>query len=181
MRRYKLWRRDVRAGRRALRAYIGIMRRLLADVKARAAAGQLLESSVAGHLLRLRRPGGGADAVLPDDLLLPEVGVRQHSWRPENWHFRIGHEGLYHPIMQEVPAAVFCNEHCCTRRCFSLQERTPHRTQVHPLTPAHDAELMSRCFVPDSCICNRLCHLLFRPWRLTGAHLLSQAPGRCTW
>ena len=79
MRRYKLWRSDVRAGRRALRSYIGIMGGLLANVKARAAAGQLLESSVAGHLLRLRRPGSSAAAVLPDDLLLPEVGVREHE------------------------------------------------------------------------------------------------------
>ncbi len=34
--------------------YHALMRNLLADVKARAAAGELLDSSVAGHLLRLR-------------------------------------------------------------------------------------------------------------------------------
>ena len=73
LRRHKLWRADVRQGRRALRAYTGIMGRLLADVKARAAAGQLLDSSVAGHLLRLRAPG--SNGPLPDDLLLPEVAV----------------------------------------------------------------------------------------------------------
>lgn len=49
------------------------MRVLLADVRARAAAGQLPVSSIAGHLLRLKRVDSDAD--LADDELLPEVGV----------------------------------------------------------------------------------------------------------
>ena len=60
-------------GKRAQAQYHGIMQELLKDVRTRAAAGQLLESSVAGHLLRIRQPGSGAP--LSDDLLLPEIAV----------------------------------------------------------------------------------------------------------
>ena len=64
---------DVWEGKRAQAQYHGIMQELLADVRARSAAGQLLDSSVAGHLLRIRQPGSGAP--LTDDLLLPEIAV----------------------------------------------------------------------------------------------------------
>lgn len=45
---------DVRQGAANQKKYHSLMRKLLADVKARAAKGELLESSVAAHLLRIR-------------------------------------------------------------------------------------------------------------------------------
>ena len=64
---------DVREGKAAQATFHGIMRDLLADVRKRATAGQLQDSSIAGHLLRLAQDG--SDAGLADDVLLPEVGV----------------------------------------------------------------------------------------------------------
>ena len=45
---------SVRKGKADQGKYHALMKRLLADVKQRAAAGQLLSSSVAGHLLNVR-------------------------------------------------------------------------------------------------------------------------------
>ena len=64
---------DVQEGKAAQATFHGIMRELLADVRVRAAAGQLPDSTIAGHLLRIRQDG--SDAGLKDDLLLPEVSV----------------------------------------------------------------------------------------------------------
>ncbi|EIE19314.1 cytochrome P450 [Coccomyxa subellipsoidea C-169] len=72
-RQYKWWSKGVREGVANQGKYHALMRNLLADVKARAAAGELLDSSVAGHLLRLRDPKTGKQ--LPDELLLPEIAT----------------------------------------------------------------------------------------------------------
>ena len=64
---------DVREGKAAQATFHGIMRDLLADVRVRAASGQLQDSSIAGHLLRLKQDGSSAG--LADEVLLPEVGV----------------------------------------------------------------------------------------------------------
>ena len=45
---------SVRQGKADQAKYHGLMRKLLEDVKQRAAAGTLLSSSVAGHLLNVR-------------------------------------------------------------------------------------------------------------------------------
>jgi hypothetical protein len=45
---------SVRQGKTDQAKYHGLMRKLLEDVKQRAAAGKLLSSSVAGHLLNVR-------------------------------------------------------------------------------------------------------------------------------
>ena len=157
LRRFKLWRADVRQGKRALRAYIGIMGRLLADIKARAAAGQLLESSVAGHLLRLRRPG--SEGPLPDDLLLPEVAVGAcrlfwhctvQAYRASAWIWGTILIGLclecaglllrrylidpLHPLAPSL--LLWCLLSALPKMdCWMpalVQERTPPRTQVSP-------------------------------------------------
>ena len=79
---------DVWEGKRAQAAYHAIMRELLADVRARASAGKLLDSSVAGHLLRIRQPGSGA--ALSDDLLLPEVAVFFFAGKASPCQVRVG-------------------------------------------------------------------------------------------
>ncbi|KAK9914782.1 hypothetical protein WJX75_000489 [Coccomyxa subellipsoidea] len=70
---YKWWSKDVQQGVANQRKYHALMRDLLADVKKRALAGELLDSSVAAHLLRLRDPKTGKQ--LPDELLLPEIAT----------------------------------------------------------------------------------------------------------
>ncbi|CAL8468296.1 g7836 [Coccomyxa elongata] len=72
-RQYKWWSKNVRQGAANQKKYHSLMRKLLADVKARAAKGELLESSVAAHLLRIRDPKTGVP--LPDELLLPEIAT----------------------------------------------------------------------------------------------------------
>ncbi|CAK0779841.1 hypothetical protein CVIRNUC_004867 [Coccomyxa viridis] len=70
---YKFWKEGVRKGKADQSRYHSLMRKLLADVKRRAVSGQLLSSSVAGHLLNVRDPHTGKP--LSDDRLLPEVAT----------------------------------------------------------------------------------------------------------
>ena len=118
----------MREGKAAQAKYQGIMRELLVDVRARAAAGQLPDSSIAGHLLRLRQIN--SDAGFADDVLLPEVGVFFFGGRVEDGK----------RAFAETQFACI-DEHSCTCWQNRLQLMfCTHRTwqvKIRPQTQSH--------------------------------------------
>ncbi|KAK9819693.1 hypothetical protein WJX72_001295 [[Myrmecia] bisecta] len=68
-RRYKIWRKDVREGKKAFDRYHDIEKWLLNEIRTTPPA----PSTIAGHLLRIKDPATGKP--LADERILPEIGI----------------------------------------------------------------------------------------------------------